>query len=224
MPNSQISPPATNTKLIHLKISLVRSCAALPPSSAACTLTTTNKHRKQQAHDNWKSRRIMSLSCRAAGRPLWWNLQNAPCNFRGELRDAGFDVAPGGARIPAQRAVSPWRLRPAALPRASFNNRGAIIEQFLASGFLLGVNLGARLPQSFLVLLDFFRGGGLRGFRGFARAGGSRFALGHHFQQRLEKQHPQNDVKNEKDQDCRHSLKEQFAKLVNNLLHLACVA
>jgi hypothetical protein len=73
-------------------------------------------------------------------------------------------------------------------------------------------------------LPDFFRGGGLRGFGGFASPVGSRLALGHHLQQRLEEKGPQNRGKNEQNQDCRHSLKEQFAKLVNNLLHLACVA
>ena len=41
---------------------------------------------------------------------------------------------------------------------------------------------------------------------------------------RLEEKGAEEQIKNEQDQDCRHSLKEQFAKLVNNCLHLACVA
>ena len=108
--------------------------------------------------------------------------------------------------------------------RASFQQLGALIKQSLARSFLLNVYLRARLLQSFLVLLDFFRSGGLRGFGGFASAGGSRLAFGHYLKQRLEEKRSQNAVKSEQDQDCRHSLKEQFPKLVNDLLHLACVA
>src|SRR5207302_9804336 len=39
LPNTHTSTPATMAKLIHLKISVARSVAALPRSSAACKLT-----------------------------------------------------------------------------------------------------------------------------------------------------------------------------------------
>jgi hypothetical protein len=80
------------------------------------------------------------------------------------------------------------------------------------------------LLERSLILLHFLGGVDLSGFGGFARSGGSRFALGHDREQGLEENGTKKEIKNEKDQDCRHSLKEQFAKLVNNLLHLACVA
>jgi hypothetical protein len=165
----------------------------------------------------------LSSSCGIAGRPLRWNFHNATRYFRGELRDAGFDVTPGRVKFLRNTLFRPGHFG-CALPSRFFQQLGALIKQSFAGSFLLNVNLGARLLQSFLVLFDFFRGGGLRGFRGFACSGGSRFTLGHYPKQRLEEECPQNAVKNEQDQDCRHSLKEQFAKLVNNLLHLACFA
>jgi len=64
----------------------------------------------------------------------------------------------------------------------------------------------------------------LRGFGGFASADGSRFALRHHLEQGLEENGSKDAVENKEYQDCRHSLKEQFPKLVNNLLHLSCFA
>jgi hypothetical protein len=139
------------------------------------------------------------------------------------LRDRGFDVSAGCVKL---LRYTLFRLGDfgLALPSRFFQQLGALIKQSLARGFLLNVNLRARLFQSFLVLLDFFRSGSLRRFGGFAGAGGSRLAFGHYFEQRLEEKPPQNTVKSEQDQDCRHSLKEQFPKLVNDLLHLACVA
>jgi hypothetical protein len=164
-----------------------------------------------------------SSFCGAAGRPLRWNFHNATRNFRGELRDGGFDVTAGRVKL---FRYTLFRLSDfgRALPSRFFQQLGALIKQSLARGFLLDVNLRARLFQSFLVLLDFLSSRGLRGFGGFASAGGSRLAFGHYFEQRLEEKHPQNAVKSEQDQDCRHSLKEQFPKLVNDLLHLAGVA
>ncbi len=134
-----------------------------------------------------------------------------------------FDVAAGRVKL---LRYTIFRLSDfgCALPSRFFQQLGALIKQSLARGFLLDVNLRARLFQGFLVLLDFFGSGGLRGFGGFASAGGSRLAFGHYLKQRLEEKRSQNAVKGEQDQDCRHSLKEQFPKLVNDLLHLACVA
>src|SRR4029077_7573189 len=46
--NSHTSTAATIPKLIHLKISLARSVAALPPSSAALALNATQKKRSNK--------------------------------------------------------------------------------------------------------------------------------------------------------------------------------
>ncbi len=96
------------------------------------------------------------------------------------------------------------------VPR-SLEQRRSFIQHFLARGFLLGVNLRARLLQRFLILLHFFSSGRLRGFRGLLRAGGTLFALRHHGEQRLEKQRFQDEIKDDQDQDCGHSPEEEFA-------------
>jgi hypothetical protein len=164
-----------------------------------------------------------SSFCGAAGRPLRWNFHNATGNFHGELRDHGVDVTAGRVKLFRHTL---FRLSDfgCALASRFFQQLGALIKQSLARSFLLNVNLRARVFQGFLVLLDFLSSRGLRGFGGFASAGGSRLAFGHYLKQRLEEKRPQNAIKNEQDQDCRHSLKEQFPKLVNDVLHLACVA
>ena len=129
--------------------------------------------------------------------------------------------AVSNSRATRSFALATW---PAALPRACFKRFRAIVQELFAGVFLLRVNLGAGLLQRVLILLHFICSGRLRRFRSLARADGSRLALVHYFHQRNEKQCPHDAVKNQNDQDCRHSLKEEFAKLVNNLLHLTCVA
>jgi len=59
-----------------------------------------------------------------------------------------------------------------------------------------------------------------RFFRGALRPQRLRITLRHHPQQRSEENYPQDPKKYEYDQDCRHSLKEEFSQLVNNFLHL----
>jgi len=41
----------------------------------------------------------LSSFCGAAGGPLRWNFHNATRNFRGELRNSGFDVMAGRVEL-----------------------------------------------------------------------------------------------------------------------------
>src|SRR6266850_3386911 len=105
-----------------------------------------------------------------------------------------------------------------------FQQRRALVQHLLSRRFLFRVDLCARLFQRVLILLELFRCSRLCVSSGLACTHRACVALRHHRQQRLEKQRPQHHVKSQNNQDCRHSLKEQFPKLVNNLLHLSCVA
>jgi len=72
---------------------------------------------------------------------------------------------------------------------------------------------------SVLVLLSLLQCPRLSHFGGLLRPHGASIALGHRREQGLKENPSQDEVKKEDDQDCRHSLKEEFSQLVNNFLH-----
>jgi hypothetical protein len=139
------------------------------------------------------------------------------------LGDGGFDVAAGSREFVGHAFLGGFDF--VGGPGASgFEQCGALVEKFFSGGLLLGVDPCAGLPQGILVLLNLFCCRSLSGLGGSLRADGARLALGHNLQERLEEKGAKNQVKSEDSQDCGHSLEEEFAQLVNNFLHLSCVA
>ncbi|HZV87343.1 MAG TPA: hypothetical protein VFF95_07350 [Candidatus Binatus sp.] len=145
-------------------------------------------------------------------------MQNTPGNFGGKLRNRRFNLAARRSNLASDAFFGGCHLR--RRPCTSlFNHCGPLIKDLLARGFLFGIHLRARLLQGVLVLLDLLNGGSLSHLGGFLRAHGARIALGHHRKQRLKENRPQDEVKKQDDQDCRHSLKEEFSQLANNFVH-----
>jgi len=134
------------------------------------------------------------------------------------LRDCRFDFAARRGELASDAILAggnPSRGRNPSL----FYYRSAFIEQLLSRGFLLGIHLRASVLQGVLVLLILLSGGSLGQLSSFLRTYCAGLALGHNFKQRLKEKRPQNEVKKKDDQDCRHSLKEEFYQLVNHFLH-----
>jgi hypothetical protein len=150
-------------------------------------------------------------------------LQYPACDFRGKLGDGDFHVAASRGKFLGDPVFSGGHFG-GRFAASVLQHGGALVEEFLASGFLLCVNSCAGLLERFLILLQFFGSVSPGGFGGFARTGSSRFTLGHDLKQRLEENRPENSVKKQNDKGCGHSLKEQSAKLVADFLHLNCVA
>jgi hypothetical protein len=137
-------------------------------------------------------------------------LQNAPGNFGGKLGNGSFDFAAGRSEFARGARFAGRNLR-GSRSASLFDHGGALIEYLFTRNFLFGVNLPAGLLQGVLVLLDLLDSGSLSRFRGLLRAHGPGIALRHDRKQRLKENHPQDEVKKEDDQDCRHSLKEEFS-------------
>jgi hypothetical protein len=94
---------------------------------------------------------------------------------------------------------------------------GALVEHRLMFFFLLGVQLSARLPQRFVVGVQFFLRGGLRGCGFGASAFHARAALGQHSLNGLKKVGAKEKVKQKNEKDGGHSFEKQLAELVQNI-------
>src|SRR5207248_11202906 len=115
----------------------------------------------------------LSRGCARTG----WCLQDAARNFSGKLRGYGFDVSESCSKFRGHTRFRCGHFGRS--PRARFLNlRSAFVEQFLARGFLLRVNLPASLPQGLLILLYLLSCTSLGSFRSLLRAHGARVALG----------------------------------------------
>jgi hypothetical protein len=137
-------------------------------------------------------------------------LQNAPGNFGGKLGNGSFDFTAGRSEFGDDARFAGGNLR-GSRSASLFGHRGALIECPFTRSFLFGVNLPAGLPQGVLVLLNLLDSGSPSRFRSLLRAHGPSVAFGHDRKQRLKENRPQDEVKKEDDQDCRHSLKEEFS-------------
>jgi hypothetical protein len=141
-------------------------------------------------------------------------LEYALCDFPGDLGDAGLQILFRGGSFRGNAIFGGGYFR-GGFRACLFQEDCAFVEDLLALGFLLGIDLGVRLPQSLLVLLDLFSGGGLRGFGSLFGANGARFPFGHHLEQGLKEKKAKDKIENQDDQGYRHSPEEQFAYLVN---------
>jgi hypothetical protein len=72
-------------------------------------------------------------------------LQHTPRNFRGKLCDGAFDLVPGGGELGSDTLFRSGDFG-GSLAALLLQERRSLVEQFLAGRFLLGVNLGTRLP------------------------------------------------------------------------------
>ncbi len=152
-----------------------------------------------------------------------WNLQESPRDFLRKLTGRRFHFAARHRELLGHTILPRGDFRGCSRSRFS-QYRRALIQESLARRFLLPIDLRTGLPQRVLILFNLLSGRGLCGLRRFLCPRGPRFPLRHDLQERLEKNRAENQVKGENDQDCGHSLKEQFSQLANNFLHLECVA
>ena len=139
-------------------------------------------------------------------------------NFHRQLGHGSFDILLCGLELGHDALLSDPDLGRRLAP-CIFQSGGALVEQFFSLSFLLGVDLGLRLPQGFLVLSYLFGGSRLRRLGRLLRTKRSGIAFGHHRQDRFKEERPHDNVKNEDNQGNRHSPKEQFADLVNQTWH-----
>ena len=116
-------------------------------------------------------------------------MQNTPCDFSGKLSHRCLHFAPRGPQLLGHPFLGLCDF-PGSFGSRVLQLRRPLVEQFLSRRFLLRVYFAAGLFQRFLILLDLFRRGRLRGFRSLLRANGARVALRHHAQQRLEEKRP----------------------------------
>jgi hypothetical protein len=101
---------------------------------------------------------------------------------------------------------------------------GAFVENGLAGGFLLGIDLGAGFLQGIVVTVHFIAGGGLRGggfgFGAVDAAG----ALVHGALERAEERGAHDEEKDKDDYDRRQGLENQVFELANHFHFLQTAA
>jgi len=133
-------------KLIHLKISVARSVAAFPPSSAAFAPTTakSNTNRILTAK---KEERFASSSFSRGSAGTRRGFEDAARDFGGKFGDGGFHLAAGSGKFSRHARFRGANFARGARARV-LDPRGAFIEKFLASGLLLGIHLAAGLLEA----------------------------------------------------------------------------
>src|SRR5882762_1854426 len=111
LPKTQTITPATMAKLIHLKISVARSVATFPPSSAACAPTTTksNTNRALTTKSRERFRVIEPLS---RERPDAAELAGRGAQFRRKVVQRWLQSRREQPQVPRPHALSRHSLRP----------------------------------------------------------------------------------------------------------------
>src|SRR5579871_117954 len=154
-------------------------------------------------------------ACSSSGLP---RLQDAACDFLGELRGSGFEVLFGVIGFASDsifRGVHIGR----SFIASGFEKFGTFLGEFFAAGLELGVDLAFGMAQRLFIQLRFFSGNGLGGFRFFLCAKGARVALRHYAKERPEEEKFKNEIENQNDDRYGHSPEKEFADLVNQTWH-----
>src|ERR1700687_988583 len=163
-----------------------------------------------------QSFRAASSRSPARTRRLRWRLlQNSANNLAAKLAAGGFQFAARGSHVPCDSFLS--RLNFAGCAAATLAQaRVTLFQNLLARRFLFGINFSARLSESILISAFLFLRSRLARLRSALRAYRSFPAFVQYLLHGTKEVGAKKQIKEENDQDCGHSLQEQFAKLVNN--------